>query len=71
MTFTNIGGLLGGLALFLDGMQMMSLGLEVVTTLILLPVGSLLPKLSAKILGDKDIETMSVNNNSNKMYVKE
>ncbi len=67
MTFTNIGGL----ALFLYGMQMMSLGLEVVTTLILLPVGSLLPKLSAKILGDKDIETMSVNNNSNKMYVKE
>lgn len=71
MTFTNIGGLLGGLALFLYGMQMMSLGLEVVTTLTLLPVGSLLPKLSAKILGDKDIETMSVNNNSNKMYVKE
>ena len=67
MTFTNIGGI----ALFLYGMQMMSLGLEVVTTLILLPVGSLLPKLSAKILGDKDIETMSVNNNSNKMYVKE
>ena len=67
MTFTNIGGL----ALFLYGMQMMSLWLEVVTTLILLPVGSLLPKLSAKILGDKDIETMSVNNNSNKMYVKE
>ena len=71
MSSTNILGLLGGLALFLYGMQMMSLGLEVVTTLILLPVGSLLPKLSAKILGDKDIETMSVNNNSNKMYVKE
>ena len=71
MEINDLLMLLGGLALFLYGMQMMSLGLEVVTTLILLPVGSLLPKLSAKILGDKDIETMSVNNNSNKMYVKE